>query len=123
MNLTLEQRVEELEQNMKMLLGVEPLYKSKNNVHIDQERLNGIVREMRSESLIKDEKIRKAIKAWSEATGVSRVMTAHPNFDTTTIASIRDPYRQISFSNERAFLPKCKVYTIAELCGDSEEEE
>ena len=73
------------------------------------------------EPLIKDEKIRKAIRAWAEAIGVSRAVTAHPNFDTTTLAGLRDPYRQISFPNERAYLPECKVYTIAELCGEEEE--
>ena len=73
-----------------------------------------------TEPLIKDEKIRKAVRAWAEANGVFEVMVAHPSFNTTTIASISDPYKQISFSNERAFLPKDKVYTIAELCGEEE---
>ena len=73
------------------------------------------------EPLIKDEKNRKAVRAWAEANGVSEVMVAHPSFDTTALASISDPYKQISFSNERAFLPKDKVYTNAELCGEEEE--
>ena len=73
-----------------------------------------------TEPLIKDEKIRKAVRAWAEANGVFEVMVAHPSFNTTAIASISDPYKQISFSNERAFLPKDKVYTIAELCGEEE---
>ena len=73
-----------------------------------------------TEPLIKDEKIRKAVRAWAEANGVFEVMVAHPSFNTTAIASISDPYKQISFSNERAFLPKDKVYTIAKLCGEEE---
>lgn len=73
------------------------------------------------EPLIKDEKICKAIRAWAEAIGVSRAMTAHPNANTITLASLRDPYRQISFPNERALLPACKVYTIDELCGEEDE--
>lgn len=71
------------------------------------------------EPLIKDEKIRKAIRAWAEACGVSKVMVAHPTSSTTILASISNPYK-ISFSNERAFLPMGKEYSIAELCGEEE---
>lgn len=73
------------------------------------------------EPLIKDKRIRKAVRAWAEAIGISEVMVAHPSSSTTTLASISDPYKQISFSNERAFLPQGKDYTIAELCGEEEE--
>lgn len=73
------------------------------------------------EPLIKDEKIRKAVRVWAEAVDVSEVMVAHLTFDTTTLASISDASKQISFSNERAFLPRGKNYTIAELCGEEEE--
>lgn len=72
-----------------------------------------------AEPLIKDEKIRKAVRTWAEACGVYKVMVAHPTSGTTTLASISNPYK-ISFSNERAFLPMGKEYTIDELCGEEE---
>lgn len=74
------------------------------------------------EPIIKDEAIRKAVRAWAEACGVSKIMVGCPGFETTTIGSISDPSKKISFSNERAFLPSGKKYTIAELCGEEEYE-
>ena len=80
----------------------------------------------RVEPLIKDEKIRKAVRAWAEANNLSGAST----------------YKSCSYSHYwyiRAFddtekgididiggeLPKelidCKYYTIAELCGEEEE--
>lgn len=73
------------------------------------------------EPLIKDEEICKAVRAWAKACAVSKVMVGCPGFETTTIGNISDPSKKISFSNERAFLPMGKEYTIAELCGEEEE--
>lgn len=60
---------------------------------------NGFVEEMK-EPLIKDEKIRKAVRAWAEANG-----------DTITFV----------YGHKRLnYLSDHKTYTIAELCGEEE---
>ena len=119
MNLTLEQRVEALEQNMKMLLGVEPLYKSKNNVHIDQERLNGIVREMRSEPLIKDKKVRKAVRAWAEANLIERAKFEYVK-GTGSVFANGNYGAKITFYGDLRLTNRI-TYEIDDLCGEEEE--
>ena len=72
------------------------------------------------EPLIKDEKIRKAVRAWAEACGANKVAIAN-NYCLTTE---EDEDVEIVFT-----LPIFEgmddddFYTIAELCGDSKEEE
>lgn len=70
------------------------------------------------EPLIKDEKIRKAIRAWSEASdvGVARV-APFAVFDIETSARIFFYSRVI----EDKYYDEEKTYTITELCGEEEE--
>lgn len=75
------------------------------------------------EPLIKDEKIRKAVRAWAEACGVARVFfdeyhNAFRNIDdraTMTVSFARD------VDEDTLPFKDSKTYTIAELCGEEEE--
>ena len=75
------------------------------------------------EPLIKDEKIRKAVRAWAEANDFTRIYydeyhNAFRNINDvgfTTISFLRDVDEQI------LPLEDGKTYTIAELCGEEEE--
>ena len=66
--------------------------------------------------LIKDEKIRKAVRAWAEVGCVEKVSVTddYTLYDEHSCASIRF-FRPISIS-----LLTDSVYTIAELCGEEE---
>lgn len=73
-----------------------------------------------AEPLIKNEKVRKAVRAWAEANGVGTVLYKEDNYrfyaDDTEIGSM------IEFENipEYIGLRHEHRYTIAELCGDDE---
>ena len=73
------------------------------------------------EPLIKDEKVRKAVRAWAEANGVGTVLYKEDNYrfyaDDTEIGSM------IEFENipEYIGLRHEHRYTIAELCGEGEQ--
>lgn len=67
--------------------------------------------------LIKDEKVRKAVRAWAEINDVDSVVVAH-RYNATIL--IEGQGIQISFDNEDFYLPKGKECTIAELCGEEE---
>lgn len=74
------------------------------------------------EPLIKDEKIRKAIRAWAELNSIKSV--AFEDYDDENIYFIdRDYEPQIWFSKTRIAweLDDGKIYTITELCGEEEE--
>lgn len=66
-----------------------------------------------AEPLIKDEKIRKAVRAWAEANDIEAGL-----YDADTF-SIGCDDNFISFNN--GFADETKIYTIAELCGEEEE--
>ena len=74
-----------------------------------------------AEPLIKDEKVRKAVREWAEANGVGTVLYKEDNYrfyaDDTEIGSM------IEFENipEYIGLRHEHRYTIAELCGEEEE--
>lgn len=76
-----------------------------------------------AEPLIKDEKIRKAVRAWAEANGLKNV--AFEVYDDENVYFIdRDWEPQIWFPKKSIlvnYLDDGKVYTIAELCGEEEE--
>lgn len=76
-----------------------------------------------AEPLIKDEKIRKAVRAWAEVNGIKSV--AFENYDDENIYFIdRDYEPQIWFPNKSVLwssLDDGKIYSIAELCGEEEE--
>lgn len=80
-----------------------------------------------TEPLIKDEKIRKAVRAWAEANRVieARYWSVH---DAECEFTARDDENKaVVFignfveMNERLGIDGVKIYTIAELCGEEEE--
>ena len=73
------------------------------------------------EPLIKDEKIRKAVRAWAEANEISQAQ-----FDryTSGFSASDDGHNilsMISFDGFVFMFVDGKYYTIAELCGEEEE--
>lgn len=71
-----------------------------------------------AEPLIKDEKIRKAVRAWADANYLKWACYSLDGrfYDKTTDHEITFK----SYSN-RSDIPECKLLTIAELCGEEEE--
>lgn len=73
------------------------------------------------EPLIKDEKVRKAVRAWAEACGVKQIKySIAPNqyydADMGTGFSIKFLTKPVE-----VYLEEGKTYTITELCGEEEE--
>ena len=68
--------------------------------------------------LIKDEKVRKAVRAWAEVNGLFDV-----DYDDTQNAFIRFDFIICFdyFFDEHDGLEAGRTYTIAELCGEEEE--
>ena len=66
--------------------------------------------------LIKDEKIRKAVKAWAEVLGVERA--TYSDIDGEFYSGVN--YIRLGQVNRLEPL-KSDTYTIAELCGEGEE--
>lgn len=73
-----------------------------------------------AEPLIKDEKVRKAVRAWAEVNNIKNV--AFEDYDDENIYFIDKDYEpQIWFPNKSVLwssLDDGKMYTIAELCGE-----
>lgn len=74
-----------------------------------------------AEPLIKDEKIRKAVRAWAEACGAKQIkysvtLNQYYDADMGTGFSIKFLTKPVE-----AYLEEGKLYTIAELCGEEEE--
>lgn len=70
-----------------------------------------------AEPLIKDEKIRKAVRAWANAQGLTELYLASNGYE--IYGGIDDWVMQ--FKGEPfPFADKNEVYTIAELCGEEE---
>lgn len=65
--------------------------------------------------LIKDKKIRKAIRAWADANGIEEDVGVVMHREITTIC---DDHSDITFYGNLAGLIDGAKYTIAELCGD-----
>lgn len=74
-----------------------------------------------AEPLIKDEKIRKAVRAWAEANGVERATYVEDNY--RFFADDIEAVSMIEFKKmpEHTGLMDEHSYTIAELCGEEEE--
>lgn len=66
--------------------------------------------------LIKDEKIRKAVRAWAEVNGIEDIGVVKSR-DITTIC---DNNTDITFYGNLGELIDGAEYTIAELCGEEE---
>ncbi len=78
------------------------------------------------EPLIKDEKVRKAVRAWAEANGVKEIIIFdHSNNAPYTPVGAVDfaqnsGHLEIRFRTEERF-DTDRIYTIDELCGEEEE--
>lgn len=70
------------------------------------------------EPLIKDEKIRKAVRAWAEAQGLTEVYCTSNGYEIYG----GDDDLGIQFEGEPfSFADRNRIYTIEELCGEDEE--
>jgi hypothetical protein len=79
-----------------------------------------------TEPLIKDEKIRKAVRAWAEASGFSIFKVYNQHFNYVKIHGVKDRYdpngSNIEFMGTIAGAEK-RTYEIDELCGEDESPE
>lgn len=79
------------------------------------------------EPLIKDEKVRKAIRAWAEANGVTEARYSSCHDAECEFNARDDENKSIVFignfveMNERLDYSGRTIYTVAELCGEEEE--
>lgn len=76
------------------------------------------------EPLIKDEKIRKAVRAWAEVNEVVKafvVVNEHMNWTIYGDDIDRNRFRIEFFNRVVSENDETKDYTIAELCGEEEE--
>ena len=75
------------------------------------------------EPLIKDEKIRKAVRAWAEANDLLAFKVVNEHFDCFKIIGYGDHNisSRIEFKSTIAYANKDQFYTIAELCGEEGE--
>lgn len=74
-----------------------------------------------AEPLIKDEKIRKAVRAWAEAVGTECVEITHSRSHFIRFMSYLADEDELCMSREIGQIFDEKLYTIAELCGEVEE--
>lgn len=75
------------------------------------------------EPLIKDEKIRKAVRAWAEANDIDRV-SYYKSSHYWYLRTFNDHEQAIDFwlgYNTEPEMIESKSYTITELCGEEEE--
>lgn len=73
-----------------------------------------------AEPLIKDEKIRKAVRAWAEACGLSYAIykqASNEFYDPDTRGAFAIKFKLIPVE---VYLEDKECYTIAELCGEEE---
>ena len=70
-----------------------------------------------AEPLIKDEKVRKAVRAWAEAIGASKVCILDSRHDYLKITD-STTFSYICFDYEIGYTYDECDYTIAELCGE-----
>lgn len=77
------------------------------------------------EPLIKDEKIRKAVRAWAEADDLDNFRVQNEHFNGCKIIGYTAGINKASFIGFQITIAHAnnkKQYTIAELCGEEEEE-
>ena len=74
-----------------------------------------------TEPLIKDERIRKAVRAWAEASGLEHFTVVNEHFNCCKIMGRK--YNRVSNIGFLATIPNAthRTYTITELCGEEEE--
>lgn len=71
-----------------------------------------------AEPLIKDEKVRKAVRSWADA---NYLKWACYSLDGRFYDKTTDHEITFKFYSNRSDIPECKLLTIAELCGEEEE--
>jgi hypothetical protein len=73
--------------------------------------------------LIKDEKIRKAVRAWAEVNGISDAPVFCGKYDNGFEAKDIEVYIEFdeAICDIGSMVERGKDYTIAELCGEEEE--
>lgn len=83
--------------------------------------LNDEWEDYKIEPLIKDEKIRKAVRAWAEAGGLEHFTVVNEHFNCCKIMGRK--YNRVSKIEFLTTIPDAthRTYTIAELCGEEEE--
>lgn len=77
-----------------------------------------------TEPLIKDEKIRKAVRAWTDVNGCDKLLVRLWEYCGHGAISFydEDGDNEITFATAKTFgLEHLKDYTITELCGEEEE--
>lgn len=113
---------EEPSSDAKFWLGVadklRELYEPKS---INADRVNELIDKINPEPLIKDEKIRKAVRAWAEACGTKTVEITHSRPHMLRIMDATDD-DEICFNREIGQVFDEIIYNnIDELCGEEEE--
>ena len=73
-----------------------------------------------AEPLIKDEKIRKAVRAWAEANEISQAQFDRYISGFSASDAEHNILSMISFDGFVFMFVDGKIYTIAELCGEEE---
>ena len=74
-----------------------------------------------AEPLIKDEKIRKAVRAWAEANEISQAQFDRYISGFSASDDEHNILSMISFDGFVFMFVDGKIYSIAELCGEEEE--
>lgn len=75
-----------------------------------------------TEPLIKDEKIRKAVRAWAEVNSIKTALySERPNKSLCQLTDMGDEDYDIQFVGWIPTLKDGEKYTITELCGEEEE--
>lgn len=74
------------------------------------------------EPLIKDEKIRKAVRAWAEVNSIKKALYAErPDRSLCLLTDMGEDDYNIDFVGWMPTLKDGEEYTITELCGEEEE--
>lgn len=73
------------------------------------------------EPLIKDEKIRKAVRAWAEANDIEDGITYLDNGEFRSYLNTTIDFAILVDEHRFDLLKKSEEYTITELCGEEEE--
>ena len=97
-----------------------------NHRYLPVEQADGLIAEMdyrpEQEPLIKDEKVRKAVRAWAEANEIVKAFVAtNENINCVVYGDDIDRNRFSIEFFDRVAPEDGKEYTIAELCGEDEE--
>ena len=77
-----------------------------------------------AEPLIKDEKIRKAVRAWAKADDLDNFRVQNQDFNECKIIGYTAGINKASFISFQTTISHAdneKLYTITELCGEEEE--